>query len=73
MEKINKIHSELKGLYSQKADHRLKGIIEVRKMLTSEQFKRFCELRKDIRTIKKERKGFIESPGNLSLITIKKS
>ena len=58
MEKINKIHSDLKGLYSQKADHRLNGILEVRKMLTPEQFKRFCELRKDIRPMKEKRKGF---------------
>ena len=58
MEKINKIHSELKDLYSQKADHTLTGILEVRKMLTPEQFKRFCELRKDIRAIKKKREGF---------------
>jgi len=47
MEKINKIHSELKGLYSQKADHRLKGILEVRKMLTPEQL-RGCSIKEKV-------------------------
>ncbi|MDR4504503.1 MAG: periplasmic heavy metal sensor [Candidatus Scalindua sp.] len=54
MEKINKLHSELKNLYSTKADHRLEGILEVRKILTPQQFRKFSELRKDMRA---ERKG----------------
>ncbi len=58
MEKINKIHSELKSLRSKKADHRLEGILEVRKILTTEQFRKFCELKKDIHPMKKRREGF---------------
>ncbi len=56
MEKIYKIHNELKGLLSNKADHRLEGILEVRKILTAEQFRKFCELRKDMHPMKKRRK-----------------
>ena len=58
MENIYKIHNELKGLLSNKADHRLEGILEVRKILTAEQFRKFCELRKDMHTMKKRRKDF---------------
>lgn len=58
MEKINKIHSELKSLRSKKADRRLEGILEVRKILTTEQFRKFCELKKDIHPMKKRREGF---------------
>lgn len=58
MEKINKIHSELKSLHAKKADHRLDGILEVRKILTTEQFVKFMELKKEIRPMKKRREGF---------------
>ena len=57
MEKINKTHSELKDLRSKTADLRLEGILEVRNILTTEQFKKFCELKKDIHPMKKKRKG----------------
>lgn len=56
MEEIYRIHNELKGLLSNKADHRLEGILEVRKILTAEQFRKFCKLRKDMRQMKKRRK-----------------
>ena len=56
MENIYEIHNELKGLLSKKADHRLEGILEVRKILTAEQFRKFCELRKDMHPMKKRRK-----------------
>jgi Spy/CpxP family protein refolding chaperone len=56
MEEIYKIHNELKGLHSKKADHRLEGILEVRKILTAEQFRKFCELRKEIRSTKRKGK-----------------
>ena len=56
MEEIYKIHNELKGLLSNKADHRLEGILEVRKILTAEQFRKFCELKKDMHPMKKRRK-----------------
>lgn len=53
MEIINRIHSELKSLRSKKADYRLEGILEVRKILNAEQFAKFCELKKGIRPMKK--------------------
>ncbi len=56
MEEIYKIHDELKGLLSEKADHRLEGILEVRKILTAEQFRKFSELKKDMHPMKKRRK-----------------
>jgi Spy/CpxP family protein refolding chaperone len=43
-DKINQLHSELKVLLGQREDHRLEGILEVRKILTSEQLARFLEL-----------------------------
>ncbi len=55
MEEINKIHSELKSMYSRKADHRLEGILEVREILTNEQFIKFMELRKNLHSMKKRR------------------
>ena len=58
MEKINKIHSELKSMHSKKADHRLEGILEVRKILTTEQFAKFMELKKDLHPMKKRREGW---------------
>lgn len=56
MGEIYKIHDELKGLHSKKADHRLEGILEVRKILTAEQFRKFCELRKEMRSMKRNGK-----------------
>ncbi len=58
MEEIYKIHNGLKGLLSKKADHRLEGILEVRKILTTEQFRKFCELRKGMHPMKKRKKEF---------------
>ncbi len=58
MEEIYKIHNELKSMLSQKADHRLEGILEVRKILTAEQFRKFCELRKEMHPMKGRKKDF---------------
>ncbi len=58
MENVYKIHNELKDLLIQKADHRLEGILAVRKLLTAEQFRKFCELRKEMRQMKKRKKEF---------------
>jgi Spy/CpxP family protein refolding chaperone len=58
MENIYTIHDELKDLLLQKADHRLEGILEVRKILTAEQFRKFCELRKDMHPMKGRKKDF---------------
>ncbi len=54
MEEIYKIHNELKDLHSKKADHRLEGILEVRKILTAEQFVKYMELKKGFCHMKKE-------------------
>lgn len=43
--KIRSIHDQLKALKNKMADLRLEGILEVRKILTAEQFKMFHELR----------------------------
>lgn len=58
MENVYKIHDELKDLLIQKADHRLEGILEVRKILTAEQFRKFCELRKEMHPMKGRKKDF---------------
>jgi Spy/CpxP family protein refolding chaperone len=41
---VKEIHGELKKLKAKKADHRLEGILEVRKILTTEQYSKFIEL-----------------------------
>jgi Spy/CpxP family protein refolding chaperone len=58
MENVYTIHKELKDLLVQKADHRLEGILEVRKILTAEQFRKFCELRKEMHPMKGRKKDF---------------
>lgn len=47
MEKINQVQNELKALQTQMIDHRLEGILEVRKILTPEQFKKFLTKMED--------------------------
>jgi Spy/CpxP family protein refolding chaperone len=44
MAQINQFHTTLKDLHGRRADHRLEGILEVRKILTPEQFSEFMEL-----------------------------
>ncbi len=56
--KINKINSELKSIKSKKDDYKLEGILEVRNILTAEQFTKFMELEKALHPMKKCRKGF---------------
>ena len=58
VENVYTIHKELKDLLIQKADHRLEGILEVRKILTAEQFRKFCELRKEMHPKKGRKKDF---------------
>ena len=53
MAKINKINSELKSIKSKKSDHRLESILEVREILTVEQFLKFMELKKEFHPMKK--------------------
>ncbi|HPS20495.1 MAG TPA: Spy/CpxP family protein refolding chaperone [Candidatus Omnitrophota bacterium] len=43
MDKVVKINGEIKELQSKMADRQLSGILEVRKILTPEQFKKFSE------------------------------
>lgn len=43
IKKVNEINNELKSLHAKMADQRLAGILEVRKILTPEQFKKFNE------------------------------
>ncbi len=45
--KVRQIHNELKELRSKMEDFRLEGIIEVRQILTAEQFKKFMELKSE--------------------------
>jgi Spy/CpxP family protein refolding chaperone len=42
--KVKALHAEMQELHRQAADHRLQGILEVRKILTPEQFKQFHEM-----------------------------
>ena len=58
MEEVYRIHDELKGLLLKKADFKLDGILEVREILTVEQFRKFRELRKSMHPMKKRRKKF---------------
>ena len=52
--KVKQIHNELKSLKFQAEDHRLDGILEVRTILTPEQFNKFMELKKNRKDHKKE-------------------
>jgi len=47
MKKINQLHSELKTMLGRREDDRLNEILESRKILTSEQLKKFLELREN--------------------------
>ncbi len=53
MAKINKINSELKSIKSINADYKLEGILEVRSILTTEQFTKFMELKREFHPMKK--------------------
>jgi Spy/CpxP family protein refolding chaperone len=46
MEKVNQLHSELKGMIGEREDDRLNEILRVREILTPEQLVRFLELKK---------------------------
>jgi len=49
MDKINQLHSELKMMLGQREDDRLKEILGARKILKSEQLKKFLELKENFR------------------------
>lgn len=44
-EKVQGLHEQLKSLINQKEDHRLQGILDVREILTAEQFRKFHEFK----------------------------
>jgi len=45
--KINQVQAEMKDAQAKMVDHRLAGILEVRKILSAEQFKKFNEKMKE--------------------------
>ncbi len=53
--RVRQIHEELKVLKAQMEDYHLEGVLEVRKILTLEQFNKFSELKKDWKKQKKEK------------------
>ncbi len=57
MKRINEFHARLKDVYGRRADHRLEGVLEVRKILTPEQFSLFMELMEKHRPWKGKRHG----------------
>jgi len=58
IEEVQKTHGELKALKSQVEDLRLQGILEVREILTPEQFNKFNEMKNDGK-MKQNKKGFL--------------
>ena len=59
MGRIDQLHSELKTMLGQREDDRLKHILEVREILTSEQLAKFLEWKEEFprKSRKKRRKG----------------
>jgi len=55
---VKQIHGELKSLKTQSEDYRLDGILEVRKILTPDQFHKFSDMKDDWKERKKN--GFEE-------------
>ncbi|OGX06283.1 MAG: hypothetical protein A2Z88_00545 [Omnitrophica WOR_2 bacterium GWA2_47_8] len=53
--KVQQVHNELKALKAQQEDHQLEGVLEVRKILTAEQFQKFMQLKEDWKNKRKER------------------
>ncbi len=53
--KIDKINSELKSVKSKRDDHMIEGILEIRKILTAEQFTKFTELTKGLHPVKQKK------------------
>jgi Spy/CpxP family protein refolding chaperone len=43
-QKVKTVYADIKDIHNKIADHRLNGILEVRKVLSPEQFKKFQEL-----------------------------
>ena len=47
VDKVKAIHAELKALKAEAEDNRLDGILQVRQILTAEQFHKFMELKEE--------------------------
>ena len=56
MRKVQQVHDELKSLKARMEDNRLEGILEVRKILTPEQFSKFMKLKEERSSNKKHRR-----------------
>ena len=56
MSKVQQVHDELKSLKARMEDNRLEGILEVRKILTPEQFSKFMKLKEERSSGKKHRR-----------------
>ena len=54
--KVQQIHGDLKSLKARMEDNRLEGILEVRKILTPDQFSKFMKLKEDRTSDKRHRR-----------------
>ena len=54
--KVQQIHGDLKSLKARMEDNRLEGILEVRKILTQDQFSKFMKLKEDRTSDKRHRR-----------------
>lgn len=59
-DQMKSIHEELKGLENQMMDLRFQRMLQVKEILTAEQFEKFKSLRKDRRKDRKKRKEMRE-------------
>ncbi len=54
--KVHQVHGDLKSLKARMEDNRLEGILEVRKILTPEQFNKFMKLKEERTSNKRHRR-----------------
>ncbi|MCA9408098.1 MAG: periplasmic heavy metal sensor [Candidatus Omnitrophica bacterium] len=60
--RVRTIHEELKELKAEKEDYRLEGILEVREILTPEQFSKFMQIKEEHKAKRREKfRGFMEN------------
>ncbi len=65
-EKIQSVHQQMKAIDNKMADYRVEGILQLRKILTPEQFKKFHELGREKngkRGERREKRGMREGRG----------
>jgi len=58
MNKINELQNQLKTIQSQMADNQLNSVLEIKKIMTPEQFAGFMTLKKEGKLMKQEHKKF---------------